>query len=374
VSHSSLGLGGSAPSAAGGRGPAEDDDDPPLPVLVGPPPVSAPRDPSPVGNAAAALGDADHDHRLMEPSELVIATSGQLARRGVDRSAQSRLVARGELVRVSPGAYVEARSWDALGDRDRFVVAARGVVATRPGQLLVSHRSAAVLHGLPVVGGLPRRLDALRADVSGGRSETSVQSHRSRVPCGVVEIGDFCVTPLERTLVDVALAHPLVVSVPMLDHALAHESTTIAAVEAELDPRRRHPGARRAAAALGLATPASQSPLESLVQVRCFEGGWERPEQQVRLPLLSGRRAVVDCLWRTTTRTPGPGLIVEADGRYEYGPLAGPMTGEEHWKEKLREDDLREQGYDFRRPTWDRAWNRAQFEAMMRGTGVRSIV
>jgi hypothetical protein len=46
------------------------------------------------------------------------------------------------------------------------------------------------------------------------------------------------------------------------------------------------------------------------------------------------------------------------------------MTGDEHWDEKVREDDLREQGYDFRRPTWDRVWNRAAFEAMMRGTTV----
>ena len=66
----------------------------------------------------------------------------------------------------------------------------------------------------------------------------------------------------------------------------------------------------------------------------------------------------------------GPGLVLEADGRYKYGPEAELMTGDEHWDEKVREDDLREQGYDFRRPTWDRVWNRAAFEAMMRGTTV----
>jgi len=307
----------------------------------------------------------------VDPSDLVVSTSRQLARRGVDRSALSRLAARGDVVRVSPGAYAERRAWDELDDRQRFVAAARGIVATRPGELLISHRSAAVLHGLPVVGGLPRRLDSLRSDVGGGRSEASISAHRSTVPCEPVELGDFCLTSLERTLADVALAHPLVVSVPMLDHALFHSTTTLDAVEAELEPRRRHPGSKRALAALGLATAASQSPLESLVQVRCFEGGWERPEQQARLPLLSGRRAFVDCLWRSRARRAGPGLIVEADGRYKYGPVAQLMTGEEHWKEKVREDDLREQGFEFRRPTWDRAWSRTQFETMMRGTGVR---
>ncbi|WP_209561415.1 type IV toxin-antitoxin system AbiEi family antitoxin domain-containing protein [Frigoribacterium sp. PvP032] len=307
----------------------------------------------------------------MDSSDLVIATSRQLARRGVDSSALSRLTARGELIRVSPGAYAERTAWGELGDRDRFVAVARGIVATRPGELLISHRSAAVLHGLPVVGGLPRRLDSLRSDVGGGRSETSIAAHRSAVLCEPVELGDFCLTSLERTLADVALAHPLVVSVAMLDHALFHGTTTLEAVEAELEPRRRHPGSKRALAALGVATAGSESPLESLVQVRCFEGGWERPEQQAPLPLLGGRRAFVDCLWRGRTRRAGPGLIVEADGRYKYGPTAQLMTGDEHWKDKVREDDLREQGFDFRRPTWDRAWSRSQFEAMMRGTGVR---
>jgi len=306
----------------------------------------------------------------VDPSDLVIATSRQLARRGVDRNAQSRLTRRGVLVRVAPGAYLEGDVWEALDTRGRFVARARAVVATRPRELVVSHRSAAVLFGLPVVGGLPDRLDALRTEVSGGRSEASIRAHRSTLPCDPVPIGDFWLTPLARTLVDVALAHSLIVSVPMIDHALLHGMVELDQLSDELERRPRHPGARRARAALGLGTPLSQSPLESLVQVRCFEGGWRRPEQQVRLRLLTGRRAEVDCLWRELPGSTGPGLVLEADGRYKYGPDAELMTGDEHWDEKVREDDLREQGYDFRRPTWDRVWNRAAFEAMMRGTTV----
>jgi len=306
----------------------------------------------------------------VDASDVVIATSRQLARRGVDRNAQGRLARRGDLVRVAPGAYVDADAWAGLDDRGRFVLRARGVVATRPRDLLVSHRSAAVLHGLPIVGGLPDRVDALRSDVSGGRSESSIRAHRSTVPCDPVSVGEFWVTPLARTLVDVALTHSLVVSVPMIDHALLHGMLGRDELSDELARRSRHPGARRASSALGLSTPLSQSPLESLVQVRCFEGGWRRPEQQVHLRLLSGRRAEVDCLWRGLPRTPGPGLVLEADGRYKYGPVGEALTGDAHWAEKVREDDLREQGYDFRRPTWGRVWDRAAFEAMMRGTRV----
>ena len=277
----------------------------------------------------------------MDASDVVIATSRQLARRGVDRNAQGRLVRRGDLVRVAPGAYVDADAWAGLDDRGRFVLRARGVVATRPRDLLVSHRSAAVLHGLPIVGGLPDRVDALRSDVSGGRSESSIRAHRSTVPCDPVSVGEFWVTPLARTLVDVALTHSLVVSVPMIDHALLHGMLGRDELSDELARRSRHPGARRASS-----------------------------EQQVHLRLLSGRRAEVDCLWRGLPRTTGPGLVLEADGRYKYGPVGEALTGDAHWAEKVREDDLREQGYDFRRPTWGRVWDRAAFEAMIRGTRV----
>jgi hypothetical protein len=300
----------------------------------------------------------------MDAFDVSISTTAQLSRRGVDRNAQHRLVAKGFLVRITPGVYVEASEWLLLDDRERFVTRVRGVALSRPTPLLLSHRTAAVLHGLPLVGGLPLRVDSLRTTVNGGRSEATIHAHRTSHLPQVGQIDDLRVTSVSRTIVDVALSSPLVVSVPMADHALRGGQTTHQALQEELDPRGRHPGARRAAAALGLSTPASQSPLESIAQVRLYEGGWQRPRQQVPLPLLRGGTAFVDCLWADID------LVLEADGRYKYGPVAGLLSGEELWAEKRREDDLREQGFDFRRPTWDRVWRRTEFEAMMRGTRV----
>jgi hypothetical protein len=300
----------------------------------------------------------------MDAFDVSISTTAQLSRRGVDRNAQHRLVAKGFLVRITPGVYAEASEWLLLDDRERFVTRVRGVALSRPMPLLLSHRTAAVLHGLPLVGGLPLRVDSLRTTVNGGRSEATIHAHRTSHLPQVGQIDDLRVTSVSRTIVDVALSSPLVVSVPMADHALRGGQTTHQALQEELDPRRRHPGARRAAAALGLSTPASQSPLESIAQVRLYEGGWQRPRQQVPLPLLRGGTAFVDCLWADID------LVLEADGRYKYGPVAGLLSGEELWAEKRREDDLREQGFDFRRPTWDRVWRRTEFEAMMRGTRV----
>ncbi|ROS51438.1 type IV toxin-antitoxin system AbiEi family antitoxin domain-containing protein [Frigoribacterium sp. PhB24] len=300
----------------------------------------------------------------MNPFDVSLSTTAQLSRRGVDRNAQHRLTTAGVLVRITPGVYVDASDWALLDDRERFVTRVRGVALSRPTPLLISHRTAAVLHGLPLVGGLPSRVDSLRSTVNGGRSETTISAHRTSHLPQVGQVNDLRVTTVSRTVVDVALSSPLVVSVPMADHALRLGQTTHQTLHHELDARQHHPGARRAAAALGLSTPESQSPLESITQVRLHEGGWQRPRQQVRLPLLRGGAAHVDCFWADID------LVLEADGRYKYGPVTGLLSGEELWAEKRREDDLREQGFDFRRPTWDRVWRRTEFEAMMRGTRV----
>lgn len=307
------------------------------------------------------IGGARHG-AVMDPATTTLLTTAQLTRRGCDRNAQHRLVESGRLARIAPAVFVEMDDWNLLDDRGRAVVRTRGVALTRPRPLVVSHLTAALLHGLPIVGGLPPRVDSLRSDVSGGRSEASIRAHRSGSLPATVEIMGIQVTTLPRTLIDVALTSPLVVAVPMLDHSLHTASCTLDELRDEWAPRRTHPSARRAGAGLDLATPLSESPLESILQVRLFEGGWVRPRQQVRLPLLRGGNAFVDCLFEDQR------LVVEADGRFKYGPVAGLLTGDELWREKQREDDLREQGFDFRRPTWDRVWRRAAFESMMQGT------
>jgi hypothetical protein len=300
----------------------------------------------------------------MDPATTPLMTAAQLTRRGCDRNAQHRLVEAGHLARIAPAVFVEMDDWNLLDDRGRAVVRTRGIALARPRPLVVSHVTAALLHDLPIVGGLPSRVDSLRSDVGGGRSEGSIRAHRCASPPPTLEIMGMQVTTLPRTLIDVALTNPLVVAVPMLDHALHTRSCRLDELRDEWALRRRHPSARRAGVCLDLATPLSESPLESILQVRLFEGGWARPRQQAKLPLSRGGNAYVDCLFDDQR------LVLEADGRFKYGPVAGLLTGAELWKEKQREDDLREQGFDFRRPTWDRVWRRAAFDAMMQGTRV----
>lgn len=100
------------------------------------------------------------------------------------------------------------------------------------------------------------------------------------------------------------------------------------------------PGIRQAREAWQHADGRAESPLESRCRVWFRDGGLPEPELQVLLR--AGQRlARVDFLFRQQ-RT-----VVEADGRVKYDARSVL------WDEKVREDGLREEGFEVVRATWD---------------------
>ena len=83
-------------------------------------------------------------------------------------TAERRACARGELVRLAPGRFVEASTWHRLHAEDRAALKALAVVPRLSVPVVVSHLSAAALPVEEVVVREKRREDRLRA-VSGVR-------------------------------------------------------------------------------------------------------------------------------------------------------------------------------------------------------------
>ena len=256
----------------------------------------------------------------------------------------------GLLTRLRRGSYVDSAEWVGLRRDEQARVFVREVVLRRPRDVLVSHVSAAVLWGLPLVGRLVEEVDSLRFDVSGGRSEASIRAHRSRLPCAATELDGVFVTPIVRTLVDVALSELLVTSVAAIDAALARGLVDPEALATELARHGRARGLVRARAALVVSSPLTSSPLESLSMVRMFEGHLERPEQQEPFPSPSGHGFDVDFFWRRLR------LIGEADGDDKYSLRGEGLALEAVLAEKEREDHLRGLGNGMVRWGWDDAW------------------
>jgi hypothetical protein len=258
----------------------------------------------------------------------------------------------GVLVRLRRGSYVDSAGWAGLRRDEGGRLVIREVASRRPSELLVSHTSAAVLWGLPLVGRRIDRVDSLRFTVNGGRSEATIRAHRSGIPCTPEQLDGIWVTPVLRTLIDVALTEPLVTSVAAIDAAVSRGLVDPEALEAELAHHGRARGLVLARSALVVASPGSRSPLESLSAVRMFEGHLVRPEQQVPFPSTWGSGYEVDFRWRLRALR----LLGEADGDEKYALHGTGSTWEAVRAEKEREDDLRAQGNDVVRWRWDEAW------------------
>ncbi len=267
-----------------------------------------------------------------------------------ERRSLQRAVHRGTLAAVRPGVLVDPGALVDLRSEDRHLLLVRATAPDVVAPARLSHLSAAVVHGLPVIGTAPDRVDVI--DPRRGRTETT--AHTRRRPGGPgadhsarwwsnascvhdVELDGARVTSLVRTLVDIAATNAALTSVPMIDHALHSGHVRLEMLEYEATDRDRELP-QRAAAALSMGSALSGSPAESVCRVRFRQLGTPEPVQQFAFRRPGAPPAVVD-FW-----FPEQGVVVEVDGRGKYedpAMLDGGTTAEAHWKEKQREDFVR---------------------------------
>ncbi|MFF2272061.1 type IV toxin-antitoxin system AbiEi family antitoxin domain-containing protein [Agromyces sp. NPDC058136] len=286
---------------------------------------------------------------------------------GVHPSAIQRYEQDGSLVRVRTGVYAMRDEWQKLraDERHRRLIVATVGAARHP--LVVSHRSAAALHRLPLLGAVPAVVDITQAGRGGGRRTAHVSLHRSGPEPAVETIDGVVCTSLPRTLVDIAISRPLVQSVPMLDAALARPGITRPLLDAELDHVDPTRGRAMAARAIAFADKRSDSPGESVSRVRIRELGFAAPELQVRFDGIRGSFALVDFYWR------GIRLIGEFDGRLKYlrsRDVSGLDPAQVLYEEKLREDALRRLGERLVRWDWSTAWAPRELHRLLSEFGV----
>ena len=268
------------------------------------------------------------------------------AQGGVFTTAQAKRAYAGEQIRL----LLQRREWAAVR---RGVYTEAAVVAASPpqqvaarvlftnGDVVVSHRPAAVLYGLQLIDApkqptltIVRSGGAAAAIASDLRSAGVPPGHRAKLRALPVTTPARTVADLLRELDDHLQA------VAFADAAL-RSGVDRDAVEAVLADCGRWPGVRRAAAALAFADDRAESPLESRCRVWFARQGLPAPSPQVRVLDQQGREiARIDFLFREQ-RT-----VCEADGRAKYD------DPEALWREKRREDLLREQALEVVRATW----------------------
>lgn len=306
-------------------------------------------------------------------SHLVVM--GELRDAG-ERSSTQRERASGVLVTLHRGIHLPRSVWSTLSRDDQHrvrCVAAAPLLA--PGEVM-THQSAALLNGLPVVGRLPERVTTTVAASSGLTSTRSLQRHRlTHVPVAEILLG-LPVASETRVVIDVASASPFARAVATADAALwrAHRLEGLPSVERlrdewalQLDHRGAGPGSARARRVVEFADYRADRPGESLSRAAMAILGAPPPELQFEIVGVSGRRWVTDFGW------PELGIVGEFDGRMKYTDpryLKGRTAEQAVHDEKLREDDIRPRVRGFGRWDWTTALSLDLMARKLRAIGV----
>ena len=291
-----------------------------------------------------------------------------ILRRGRDLRAVGVEPTRGDWHQVRNGVWVTAREWLRLTPEHRHaaLVHASALCLGRD-QPVFALTSAAAVWGLPRVEPWPDAVRVLVGTVGRGRGSSLVRPHVGRPEAGVL-VGGIRVTPVARTVVDLARTGSLLTAVAAADHALRHGLCTAEELRREVDavPRRVR-GRKRARLVGALADPLSMSAGESLSRVQMFLLNLPRPELQKEVHDADGLVGVVDFGWR--------GVVGEFDGRVKYRVPEGATpeaASDVLWREKQREDRLRSQ-VRVARWTWAVALDARRLEAVLAPHGIRPL-
>lgn len=289
---------------------------------------------------------------------LVLSTA-QLREMGLTSSAIGALVAEGRLTRLRRGYYTMTPIRD---DEDRHRHLIRATVDLVDETNVLSHTSAAIIHGLPVS----------KRDLERVTMTRQTSGHMNRGPKLIVRKtalsrdeferrDNFLVTTLARTVVDVARTSPFMWGVAAADAALQRglEPLTLSKAVAR---QAGLAGIRRARQVESFADPRPESVAESLSRASMLAAGIPTPELQPELFDDDGEFAGrPDFFWEEF------GVVGECDGMTKYTTLLRPGQSIEDVlrAEKEREMRFRKMGLWVTRWGWAEATNPERLRSVL---------
>ncbi|WP_420880553.1 type IV toxin-antitoxin system AbiEi family antitoxin domain-containing protein [Rhodococcus sp. (in: high G+C Gram-positive bacteria)] len=285
---------------------------------------------------------------MSEPIPTVLRRRDALARGYTDGELRATCRS-GGLRRLRPGTYLSGDAFAALDAAELHHELVRATIPGVSADAVVSHQSAAVLHGLPVWALPLDRVHVTRHRSSGGKRTRHLHSHSAPLTAADVVLCDgISVTSVARTVADLCRTVPFDVAVVVGDAALRAAKLPVTAVADALVYAERRPGYPAARRALGFLDGRSESVGESRSRVALAALGFE-PELQASLLDPDGR-----FLGRVDFLLADAGVVGEFDGKIKYGKYLrdGQDPGDAVFAEKQREDSIRDMGWEVARWTW----------------------
>jgi predicted transcriptional regulator of viral defense system len=284
--------------------------------------------------------------RLPDSSRLAgVITIAELTAAGISKDQVQRLVQRGILRRVVRGGYAPAelaaaQSGDYASAHAVLVTAALAV--TGPGAV-ASHRSAALVHGLYLLGReTGQRISLTRPPQAGRKSgRPGVHLHAAALPAGhVVSVKGMPVTSVARTVIDLARMSSFVAGVVVADSALRSGQTSKEELQSVISDCARWRGIQTARRVVAFSDGRSESVLESISRVAFRDHGLPPPDLQIWVGDAIEMIGRADFLWRAY-RT-----IAEADGAVKYADPARAID------QLNRDTRLRDADFEVVHFTW----------------------
>ena len=240
-------------------------------------------------------------------------------------------------------------------------------VASPADDEIITHISAALMHGLPVAYPVTHQVEVVRPGVN--RRFANLHVRGASVPKHHVMTTRYGVrvTTLERTLVDVARTYSLEISVAMLDDALHRRLTTEAKIRTVFAQSLEKRNSKRVELALDLADSRRESPAESIAAVRFYQHGIVDMIPQVTFTTDNFGSVI-----RVDFCHQGARLIVEIDGIGKLY-LGSGVPREELEAERRREQWLRDRGWQIVRISWKELFKEAKFEEIKRAVVAASM-
>jgi hypothetical protein len=278
-----------------------------------------------------------------------LVTRQQAKRAGyTERELHTLTKVGGRWVVVRWGVYMERDVWDALGRDGQLVTVDRAAHLVMRRTHVMSHDSAARIHGLPMLRHEPELVHVTRPGVGGARTDHGVKHHIGRVLPEVLTVDGLPVTNLARTALDVAREHGLGQGVGACDAAL-RRGVRYDDLQDELITMTCWPHVTRARAAAEYADPGAENIGESLARLLVIELGLVG-ELETQFPVVT-RRGVSWVDIRVGCH------LFEFDGRKKYlrraqGGVSDRDAGDIVWDERTRQTEICGLGLGMSRIIW----------------------
>ncbi len=254
----------------------------------------------------------------------------------------------GLLTRVGAGLYALSAAYTPLTAEDKHLVRCRAVAQRLGDGVVLTHQSAALMHGMPVWGLALDEVHVTRRDGKRGRHESGVHHHIGRIPDDqIVDVNGVLTAVPSRTVWEVACAGSSESGLVTADGALHAEHVSHNSLREVAGDFAHWQGSRSARLALSLADGRAESPGESRTRHLFWRFGIPSPELQFSVVGHDGFTiARTDFAWELHRH------LAEFDGRIKYdGTFADAGFGTV-FAEKKREDLVRAEMWGFSRLTW----------------------